>query len=186
MAASSLVAHVGARRISFRFDTVVISGAEKQLVALGLSRACTGIAMASALYGTVVGSLLGGWPADRFGRKATLLSIGILYFVGAVGLSFGLKVAMFIVARMAAERSVSALDALNRQRQAMQKELQGLRERRKELKAEFLLLAIRSRGTVKPWQLNSNSRRVEKSGFAYMQRRRFGIPTAPLAIRTLK
>jgi MFS transporter, SP family, arabinose:H+ symporter len=45
--------------------------------------------MASALYGTVVGSLLGGWPADRFGRKATLLWIGVLYFVGAVGSGLG-------------------------------------------------------------------------------------------------
>ena len=31
------------------------------------------MAMASALYGTVLGSLIGGWPTDRFGRKATLL-----------------------------------------------------------------------------------------------------------------
>ena len=45
-----------------------------------------GIAMASALYGTVLGSLLGGWPTDRFGRKATLLWIGVLYLVSAVGL----------------------------------------------------------------------------------------------------
>src|SRR5260370_42159208 len=58
----------------FGFDTVVISGAEKTIQSLwGLSPGLHGIAMASALYGTVVGSLLGGWPADRFGRKATLL-----------------------------------------------------------------------------------------------------------------
>ena len=62
----------------FGFDTVVISGAEKTIQALwGLSPGLHGIAMASALYGTVVGSLVGGWPADRFGRKATLLWIGI-------------------------------------------------------------------------------------------------------------
>src|SRR5580704_639863 len=70
----------------FGFDTVVISGAEKTIQSLwGLSPGLHGIAMASALYGTVVGSLLGGWPADRFGRKATLLWIGVLYFFGAVG-----------------------------------------------------------------------------------------------------
>jgi sugar porter (SP) family MFS transporter len=56
--------------------------------------------MASALYGTVVGSLLGGWPADRFGRKATLLWIGILYFVGAVGSGLAPNVATFIIARV--------------------------------------------------------------------------------------
>jgi len=56
--------------------------------------------MASALYGTVVGSLLGGWPADRFGRKATLLWIGILYLVGAVGSALAPDVAVFIAARV--------------------------------------------------------------------------------------
>jgi sugar porter (SP) family MFS transporter len=85
----------------FGFDTVVISGAEKTIQSLwGLSPGLHGIAMASALYGTVVGSLLGGWPADRFGRKATLLWIGVLYFVGAVGSGLASNVAMFIIARV--------------------------------------------------------------------------------------
>ena len=85
----------------FGFDTVVISGAEKTIQTLwGLSPGLHGIAMASALYGTVVGSLLGGWPADRFGRKATLLWIGVLYFVGAVGSGLAPNVVTFIVARV--------------------------------------------------------------------------------------
>jgi MFS transporter, SP family, arabinose:H+ symporter len=85
----------------FGFDTVVISGAEKTIQTLwGLSPGVHGIAMASALYGTVVGSLIGGWPADRFGRKATLLCIGVLYFVGAVGSALATNVAIFIVARV--------------------------------------------------------------------------------------
>jgi len=85
----------------FGFDTVVISGAEKTIQALwGLSPELHGIAMASALYGTVVGSLLGGWPADKFGRKATLLWIGILYLVGAVGSALAPNVVTFIAARV--------------------------------------------------------------------------------------
>jgi SP family arabinose:H+ symporter-like MFS transporter len=85
----------------FGFDTVVISGAEKTIQSLwGLSAGLHGIAMASALYGTVVGSLLGGWPADRYGRKATLLWIGILYFAGAVGSALAPNVAVFILARV--------------------------------------------------------------------------------------
>ncbi|HTS36110.1 MAG TPA: sugar porter family MFS transporter [Candidatus Solibacter sp.] len=85
----------------FGFDTVVISGAEKTIQALwNLSPNLHGIAMASALYGTVVGSLLGGWPADRFGRKATLLWIGVLYFVGAVGSALATNVQTFIAARV--------------------------------------------------------------------------------------
>src|SRR5579862_300311 len=85
----------------FGFDTVVISGAEKTIQSLwGLSDNLHGIAMASALCGTVVGSLLGGWPADRFGRKATLLWIGALYFVGAVGSGLATNVGEFIIARV--------------------------------------------------------------------------------------
>jgi len=85
----------------FGFDTVVISGAEKTIQTLwGLSPELHGIAMASALYGTVVGSLLGGWPADRFGRKTTLLWIGVLYFAGALGSALAPNVAVFIAARV--------------------------------------------------------------------------------------
>lgn len=85
----------------FGFDTVVISGAEKTIQTLwGLSDNLHGIAMASALYGTVVGSLIGGWPADRFGRKATLLWIGVLYLVGAAGSGLAPNVWVFIAARV--------------------------------------------------------------------------------------
>jgi sugar porter (SP) family MFS transporter len=84
----------------FGFDTVVISGAEKTIQSLwGLSAGLHGIAMASALYGTVLGSLIGGWPADRFGRKATLLWIGVLYLIGAIGSGLAPNVEMFIAAR---------------------------------------------------------------------------------------
>jgi len=85
----------------FGFDTVVISGAEKTIQTLwALSPGLHGIAMASALYGTIVGSLMGGWPADRFGRRATLLWIGVLYLVGAVGSGLAPNVAVFIAARV--------------------------------------------------------------------------------------
>src|ERR1700684_4619805 len=85
----------------FGFDTMVISGAGKTIQALwGLSPSLHGVAMASALYGTVVGSLIGGWPADRFGRKATLLWIGVLYFLGAVGSALAPNVGVFILARV--------------------------------------------------------------------------------------
>lgn len=84
----------------FGFDTVVISGAEKTIQALwGLSDNLHGIAMGSALYGTVIGSLIGGWPADRFGRKKTLLWIGILYLLGAAGSGLAQNVWIFIAAR---------------------------------------------------------------------------------------
>ncbi|MBM0108882.1 sugar porter family MFS transporter [Steroidobacter sp. S1-65] len=85
----------------FGFDTVVISGAEQKIQALwGLSAGTHGIATASALYGTVVGALLGGWPTDRFGRRRTLLGIGILYIVSAVWSALATDVYSFIIARL--------------------------------------------------------------------------------------
>jgi len=62
----------------FGFDTVVISGAERTIQDLwGLSPWVHGVAMASALYGTVLGAMFGGWPSDRLGRKPTLVWVGI-------------------------------------------------------------------------------------------------------------
>lgn len=71
----------------FGFDTVVISGADMHLQALwprgdffhGV------VVMASALWGTVVGAMFGGYPTDRLGRKKTLFWIGVLYFASAIG-----------------------------------------------------------------------------------------------------
>lgn len=84
----------------FGFDTVVISGAEQTIQELwSLSAGMHGFAMGSALYGTVLGALLGGWPADRFGRKKTLLTIGILYIASAVGCAYSIGVWTFIAAR---------------------------------------------------------------------------------------
>jgi MFS family permease len=84
----------------FGFDTVVISGAEQKIQSLwGLSPGMHGIAMGAALYGTVLGSLLGGWPTDRFGRRATLLWIGVLYLVSALGCAFATGFVSFVAAR---------------------------------------------------------------------------------------
>ena len=84
----------------FGFDTVVISGAEKTIQELwGLSPFQHGLAMSMALWGTVVGSLVGAWPTQRFGRKQTLLWIGILYFVSAVWSGMAGDVYSFMLAR---------------------------------------------------------------------------------------
>jgi SP family arabinose:H+ symporter-like MFS transporter len=85
----------------FGFDTVVISGAEQKIQALwNLSPGLHGIAMGSALYGTVLGSLIGSWPTDRFGRRATLLWIGALYIISAIGSALAPDVTIFIAARL--------------------------------------------------------------------------------------
>lgn len=84
----------------FGFDTVVISGAEQTIQELwGLNAGLHGLAMSMALWGTVLGSLIGSWPTDRFGRKKTLLWIGILYLVSAIWSALAVDVYSFMVAR---------------------------------------------------------------------------------------
>jgi len=84
----------------FGFDTVVISGAEKTIQQIwGLSAGMHGLALGSALYGTVIGALMGGWPADRFGRRPTLIFIGFLYITAALGSALANNVGVFIAAR---------------------------------------------------------------------------------------
>ena len=84
----------------FGFDTVVISGAEKTIQNLwGLSPALHGLAMGAALWGTVAGSLLGSWPTDRFGRKKTLLWIGLLFLIGSIWSAIANDVYSFMIAR---------------------------------------------------------------------------------------
>ena len=71
----------------FGFDTVVISGADQKLQSLwGSSDIFHGfVVMATALWGTVVGSLLGSIPTRILGRKKTLLWIGVFYTISAIG-----------------------------------------------------------------------------------------------------
>lgn len=71
----------------FGFDTVVISGANQPIKELwNTSPLFHGtFIMSMALWGTVLGSLIGGIPTKRLGRKRTLFWIGILFFISAVG-----------------------------------------------------------------------------------------------------
>jgi sugar porter (SP) family MFS transporter len=81
---NTLIAALGG--LLFGFDTAVISGTTDALQAVyGLSSFALGFTVASALIGTIVGALLAGRPADRYGRRATLFGIAVLYFVSAVG-----------------------------------------------------------------------------------------------------
>ena len=71
----------------FGFDTVVISGANLPIKELWhTSPLFHGFfIMSMALWGTLFGSIFGGIPTERFGRKKTLFWIGILFAVSAVG-----------------------------------------------------------------------------------------------------
>ncbi len=73
----------------FGFDTVVISGADKALQQLWHSSDFFhgSVVMAMALWGTVIGALFGGIPTNKIGRKKTLLIIGFLFSISALGSS---------------------------------------------------------------------------------------------------
>ena len=71
----------------FGFDTVVISGANLPIRELwNTSPLFHGVfIMSMALWGTVIGALLGSYPCDKLGRKKTLVVIGLLFLFSAVG-----------------------------------------------------------------------------------------------------
>ena len=71
----------------FGFDTVVISGADKQLQELWQTTDLYHgmVVMSMALWGTVVGAVFGSIPTNRLGRKKTLTAIGVLFLASAIG-----------------------------------------------------------------------------------------------------
>lgn len=93
----------------FGMDVAVISGAEQQIQQLwNLSDVLHGQALAAALYGTIIGALFGGMPAERYGRKKVLLWIGILFFIGSVGSALAQDVIPFMVFRFLGGLGVGA------------------------------------------------------------------------------
>ena len=77
----------------FGFDVIVINGAEEELQSLWGSFTLFGnndlfhgiVVVGSALWGTVVGAMFGSIPNDVLGRKKSLILIGVLYFISALG-----------------------------------------------------------------------------------------------------
>ena len=100
---------VGLGGFLFGMDTAVISGAEQDIQKLwGLSNLQHGLAIAMALYGTVVGAAFGGVPADKYGRKITLLWFGILFFFSAIGTALANDVNIFMLFRFVGGLSIGA------------------------------------------------------------------------------
>lgn len=83
------------------FDTVVISGANMPIKALWeTSDWFHGFfIMSVALWGTLLGAILGHIPCDKIGRKNTLFWIGVLYFVSAMGTALATDPYIFSVYR---------------------------------------------------------------------------------------
>ena len=93
----------------FGFDTAVISGAEQTIKRIWhLSDVLHGVAIAIALYGTVIGALFGGIPATKYGRKKTLFWIGIFYLVSAIGSALAPGVYIFMAFRVLGGLAIGA------------------------------------------------------------------------------
>ncbi|MCX6996443.1 MAG: sugar porter family MFS transporter [Kiritimatiellaeota bacterium] len=84
---SAVVAALGS--FLFGFDTAVISGTTEALrSAYGLTDNLLGFTVASALIGTLFGSLLVGRPADWWGRRPVLVLVAVLFLISALGCAF--------------------------------------------------------------------------------------------------
>jgi MFS transporter, SP family, xylose:H+ symportor len=85
----------------FGFDTAVISGAERALQrAFDLSPLWLGFTVASALIGTIIGSMAIEKPADVWGRKRTLILLAVLYFVSSIGCALANSWVMLLMFRL--------------------------------------------------------------------------------------
>jgi SP family arabinose:H+ symporter-like MFS transporter len=91
---------VGLGGMLFGMDMTVISGVEKTIKVLwNLDDWTHGFAMATALYGTVLGAAFGGIPADKFGRKKTLFWIGLSFLISSIGAAIANDVTSFMIFR---------------------------------------------------------------------------------------
>ena len=84
----------------FGFDTAVISGVTQELrTGFSLSPAGLGIAVSTALWGTLFGAMTLGKPGDRFGSRELLKFIGLLYLLAAAGCALAWSLPSFLVFR---------------------------------------------------------------------------------------
>ena len=84
----------------FGFDTAVISGTTDWLkIVFDLSSFWLGFTVASALIGTIIGSILVGKPTDYFGRRNVLFILAIFYFISAVGSALAWNWISFLIFR---------------------------------------------------------------------------------------
>lgn len=93
----------------FGFDTAVISGVEKTIGELwSLTELQTGQMVGMALYGTIIGALLGSFPADQLGRKRSLQLIALLYLLSAGWSALATDLTQLMIARFIGGLGVGA------------------------------------------------------------------------------
>ncbi|MCQ8187186.1 sugar porter family MFS transporter [Streptomyces rugosispiralis] len=84
----------------FGYDTGVINGALPYMTDdLGLTAVTEGMVTSSLLLGAALGAITGGRLSDARGRRRTVLTLAVLFFIGALGCTLAPTTAVMIVAR---------------------------------------------------------------------------------------
>ncbi len=93
----------------FGFDIGVISGAEKLITAqFKLSAGVEELAVAAVLIGSIIGGLFGGKLADRISRRYALMTMAVIYTIGAIATALSPNIVLFIVFRIVVGIAVGA------------------------------------------------------------------------------
>jgi SP family arabinose:H+ symporter-like MFS transporter len=105
--AASITAALGG--LLFGFDTAVISGVTKALnIHYSLTPKSLAFTVAVALWGTLVGAAIGGTLGDRFGRRASLRILAVLFIASALGCSLAWGWYPFVIFRFIAGIAIGA------------------------------------------------------------------------------
>jgi SP family xylose:H+ symportor-like MFS transporter len=95
---SAVVAALGG--LLFGFDTAVISGTTDWLKSeFALTNFWLGFTVASALIGTIIGSIAVSKPADSVGRRGVLFALAFLFFISSIGCGLAFGWWMFLIFR---------------------------------------------------------------------------------------
>ena len=100
----------------FGYDWVVIGGAKpfyELYFDIGGSPVMQGVAMTTALLGCLVGAMVAGWAADRWGRKPLLTIAAILFTVSAIGTGLFSDFTLFNIARFVGGVGIGVASALS-------------------------------------------------------------------------
>ena len=109
-----LVAAMGG--LLFGYDWVVIGGAKpfyELYFGIGDSPLLQGIAMTTALVGCLVGAMVAGAAADRYGRKPLLMTAAVLFTVSAIGTGLFNDFTLFNIARFVGGMGIGVASALS-------------------------------------------------------------------------
>ena len=99
----------------FGYDWVVIGGAKpfyELYFGISHSPLLQGVAMTTALVGCLVGAMVAGAAADRYGRKPLLMASAVLFTVSAVGTGLFSDFTLFNIARFVGGVGIGVASAL--------------------------------------------------------------------------